>query len=147
MLNRRKFLKTAAFTAVSSGLLTQVVSAHSPHPIRINRLTRARPRMTLRFFPYELKLRHVFTVATYSRSTTPDVQVEIDYDGITGYGEASMPPYLQQELGTLESAQAFLTQVQTIIGDFPDPFQLEDILGHIDSLSTGNAAAKAAVGD
>lgn len=145
MLNRRKFLKTAAFTAVSSGLLTQVVSAHSPHPIRINRLTGARPRMTLHFFPYELKLRHVFTVATYSRSTTPDVQVEIDYDGITGYGEASMPPYLQQELGTLESAQAFLTQVQTIIGDFPDPFQLEDILGHIDSLSTGNAAAKAAV--
>ena len=97
MLNRRNFLKTAAFTAVSSGLLTQVVSAHSPHPIRINRLIGARPRMTLRFFPYELKLRHVFTVATYSRSTTPDVQVEIDYDSITGYGEASMPPYLLQD--------------------------------------------------
>ena len=41
--------------------------------------------MKLRFFPYELKLRHVFTVATYSRTTTPDVQVEIEYDGITGY--------------------------------------------------------------
>lgn len=101
--------------------------------------------MTLRFFPYELKLRHVFTVATYSRSTTPDVQVEIEYDGITGYGEASMPPYLQQELGTLESVQAFLAQVQTLISEFPDPFQLEEILSHIDSLSTGNAAAKAAV--
>ena len=46
------------------------------------------------FFPYELKLRHVFTVATYSRTTTPDVQVEIEYEGVTGYGEASMPPYL-----------------------------------------------------
>ena len=42
------------------------------------------PRMKLRFFPYELKLRHVFTVATYSRTTTPDVQVEIEYDGLTG---------------------------------------------------------------
>ena len=44
--------------------------------------------MKLRFFPYELKLRHVFTVAAYSRTTTPDVQVEIEYDGIIGYGEA-----------------------------------------------------------
>ena len=101
--------------------------------------------MRLRFFPYELKLRHVFTVATYSRSTTPDVQVEIDYDGITGYGEASMPPYLQKELGTLESVTAFLKQVQDKIGDFPDPFCLEEILAYVDGLSEGNAAAKAAV--
>lgn len=145
MLNRRNFLKTAAFATVSSGLLTQEVSAYTPHPFHINRLTGAHPRMSLRFFPYELKLRHVFTVATYSRSTTPDVQVEIDYDGITGYGEASMPPYLQQELGSLESVQAFLAQVQHIIGDFPDPFQMEEILNRVDALSTGNTAAKAAV--
>jgi L-alanine-DL-glutamate epimerase-like enolase superfamily enzyme len=44
------------------------------------------PKMKLRFFPYELRLRHVFTVAAYSRTTTPDVQVEIEYDGIIGYG-------------------------------------------------------------
>lgn len=101
--------------------------------------------MHLRFFPYELKLRHVFTVATYSRSTTPDVQVEIEYDGIIGYGEASMPPYLQKELGTLESVTAFLKQVQAKIGDFSDPFRLEEILAYVDGLSEGNAAAKAAV--
>ena len=65
------------------------------------------PKMKLRFFPYELKLRHVFTVATYSRTTTPDVQVEIEYDGIIGYGEASMPPYLQHELGTMDSVTGF----------------------------------------
>ena len=147
MLNRRDFLKTAALATASSGLLAHEVAAHPlvPHPFHINRQVGSRPHMTLRFFPYELKLRHVFTVATYSRSTTPDVQVEIEYDGITGYGEASMPPYLQQELGTLESVQAFLAQVQTLISEFPDPFQLEEILSHIDSLSTGNAAAKAAV--
>lgn len=147
MLNRRDFLKTAALATASSGLLAHEVAAHPlvPHPFHINRQVGSRPHMTLRFFPYELKLRHVFTVATYSRSTTPDVQVEIEYDGITGYGEASMPPYLQQELGTLESVQAFLAQVQTLISEFPDPFQLEEILNHIDSLSTGNAAAKAAV--
>ena len=38
-------------------------------------------KMKMTFFPYELKLRHVFTVATYSRTTTPDVQVEIEYEG------------------------------------------------------------------
>ena len=83
--------------------------------------------MQLRFFPYELKLKHVFTVATYSRSTTPDVQVELEYDGLVGYGEASMPPYLQKELGTVESVMAFLRKVQEGIGRFEDPFQLEDI--------------------
>ena len=103
------------------------------------------PCLRLRFFPYELKLRHVFTVATYSRSTTPDVQVELDYDGVTGYGEASMPPYLQEELGSLESVMAFLRQVQARIGQFTDPFRLEDILAWVDGLSEGNAAAKAAV--
>ena len=84
-------------------------------------------------------------MATYSRTTTPDVQVEIEYDGVIGYGEASMPPYLQKELGTMESVLAFLKKVQDIIGQFPDPFQLEDILAYVDKLSPGDAAAKAAV--
>ena len=96
--------------------------------------------MELRFFPYELQLRHTFTVASYSRTTTPDVQVEITYDGFTGHGEASMPPYLGQ---TVESVCAFLGKVD--LGQFSDPFQLEDILGYVDSLSPGDTAAKAAV--
>lgn len=101
--------------------------------------------MSLRFFPYELQLRHTFTVATSSRTTTQGVQVEIEYEGLTGYGEASMPPYLQKELGTLESVQAFLKRVQDIIGEFDDPFKLEEILARIDSMSESDAAAKAAV--
>jgi len=101
--------------------------------------------MTLRYFPYELQLRHTFTVATSSRTTTQGVQVEIEYEGLVGYGEASMPPYLQKELGTLESVQTFLKRVQDIIGEFDDPFKLEEILARIDSMSESDAAAKAAV--
>jgi len=101
--------------------------------------------MTLRYFPYELQLRHTFTVATSSRTTTQGVQVEIEYEGLVGYGEASMPPYLQKELGTLESVQAFLKRVQDIIGEFDDPFKLEEILSRIDPMSESDAAAKAAV--
>ena len=146
MQNRRDFLKTAAFAALGSGMVINNVFAgeSTPAPFNINK-SGANARMKLRFFPYELKLRHVFTVATYSRTTTPDVQVEIEYDGITGYGEASMPPYLQKELGTMESVMAFLKKVQDVIGQFPDPFQLEDILAYVDKLSPGDAAAKAAV--
>ena len=143
MQNRRDFLKTAALAAL--GLGTGLHRAEAIPLFNINAKAGITPRMRLRFFPYELKLRHVFTVATYSRSTTPDVQVEIEYDGIIGYGEASMPPYLQKELGTLESVMAFLKQVQDKIGDFADPFKLEDILACIDGMSEGNAAAKAAV--
>lgn len=146
MQNRRDFLKTAAFAALGSGVVINDVfgGESAPKLFNINK-SGVNARMKLRFFPYELKLRHVFTVATYSRTTTPDVQVEIEYDGVIGYGEASMPPYLQKELGTMESVLAFLKKVQDIIGQFPDPFQLEDILAYVDKLSPGDAAAKAAV--
>ena len=150
MQNRRDFLKTVALVAIGSGVVAGDLLAMRREGGRaawfnINRVAGASPRMQLRFFPYELKLKHVFTVATYSRSTTPDVQVELEYDGLVGYGEASMPPYLQKELGTVESVMAFLRKVQEGIGRFDDPFQLEDILAYIDGLSEGNAAAKAAV--
>lgn len=121
-----------------------MASDAKPAPFHIN--TRGlKPKMQLRFFPYELKLAHVFTVASYSRSTTPDVQVELEYDGIVGYGEASMPPYLAKELGTVESVMAFLQRVQQVIGAFDDPFKMEEILTYIDAMDEGNAAAKTAV--
>ena len=96
--------------------------------------------LRMSFEPYELQLRHVFTVSSYSRKTTPGVQVRIDYQGITGYGEASMPPYLGQ---SVETVTAFLRIVD--LTRFSDPFCLEDILGYVDSLSPGDSAAKAAV--
>ena len=127
MQNRRDFLKTAAFAALGSGMAINSVLAGEgamPALFNINKKSGVTPKMKLRFFPYELKLRHVFTVATYSRTTTPDVQVEIEYDGIVGYGEASMPPYLQHELGTMDSVLAFLEKAPsttfTIGIDTPD---------------------------
>jgi L-alanine-DL-glutamate epimerase-like enolase superfamily enzyme len=61
-----------------------------------------------------------------------------------GYGEASMPPYLQKELGTVESVMDFINTKMDLTR-FNDPFQLEEILDYVDSLSPGDAAAKAAV--
>ena len=103
-------------------------------------IVKGKARMKLSFEPFELKLLHTFTVAGHSRTTTPDVQLRIDYDGFTGYGEASMPPYLGQ---SVESVCSFLGKVD--LERFSDPFQMEDILSYIDSLSPGDSAAKAAV--
>lgn len=141
MQNRRNFLKTAALAALGSGLVINNVWAGETAATSffIHKLGKG-GKMKLKFFPYELKLNHVFTVASFSRTTTPDVQVEIEYEGLIGYGEASMPPYLGQ---TVESVMAFLKKVN--LGQFNDPFQLEDILAYVDSLSPGDAAAKAAV--
>ncbi len=134
MQNRRDFLKTSALAAAGVALV-----GCAGGPQRFNVL-KGDGKLHLKYFPYELQLRHTFTVASYSRTTTPDVQVEIEYEGVTGYGEASMPPYLGQSVATVS---AFLEKVD--LEQFTDPFQLEDILAYVDSLSPGDSAAKAAV--
>lgn len=138
--NRRQFLKTAAFTALGTAAFTgNLLGGNNISLFNINRKGKL-GRMKLNFYPYELQLRHVFTVATNSRTTTPDVQVEIEYDGITGYGEASMPPYLGE---SVDSVMNFLKKVN--LEQFTDPFQLEDILSYVDNIALGNTAAKASV--
>jgi L-alanine-DL-glutamate epimerase-like enolase superfamily enzyme len=96
--------------------------------------------MKLRFYPYTLDLKHPFNIATFSRTTTPVMMVEVEKDGIIGYGEASMPPYLGE---SHETAKAFLSKVD--FSRYPDPFLLDDILHDVDAIAPGNTAAKAAV--
>jgi L-alanine-DL-glutamate epimerase-like enolase superfamily enzyme len=96
--------------------------------------------MVLRFKPYELHLKHVFTLATGSRSTTPVMLTEIEYENVVGFGEASMPPYLGENHAT---AGVFLSKVD--LAQFSSPFLVEDILNYVDQLMPGNYAAKASV--
>ena len=138
MQNRREFLKTTGLLATAAAIGPVTVGCtRGPQRVNINRLS---GKFRLSFEPYELQLRHTFTVASYSRKTTPDVQVRLDFDGFTGYGEASMPPYLGQ---SVESVTAFLQKVD--LSGFSDPTRMEEILTYIDSLSEGDSAAKAAV--
>jgi L-alanine-DL-glutamate epimerase-like enolase superfamily enzyme len=96
--------------------------------------------MTLRYRPYTLELIHTFTLASVSRTTTPVMLVEVEADGIVGYGEASMPPYLGE---SHETAAAFLAKVD--LGHYASPFRLERILADLDAVAPGNPAAKASV--
>ena len=97
-------------------------------------------KFTLRFKPYTLTLRHVFTVASFSRSTTPVVLTQLEYEGVVGFGEASMPPYLGE---SQESVMAFLNKID--LSSFDSPFQTEEILHAVDALEAKNTAAKAAL--
>ena len=139
-MKRRDFLKTSAIGAAGVALSGGLQACVSPRKGPVPYSAGGSARMKLSFFPYELQLRHTFTVASYSRTTTPGVQVRIEYDGFTGHGEASMPPYLGQ---SVESVCSFLQKID--LAQFSDPFQLEDILTYVDSLSPGDSAAKAAV--
>lgn len=140
-MKRREFIKTAGL--VTAGAACTGLGGCNREPaskgFNFNKLGTG-SGLRLSFEPYELQLRHTFTVSSHSRKTTPDVQVKLEYEGFTGYGEASMPPYLGQ---SVETVCAFLSKVD--LAQFNDPFQLENILAYVDSLSPGDSAAKAAV--
>ncbi|MBI5601437.1 MAG: dipeptide epimerase [Gemmatimonadetes bacterium] len=136
--NRRDFLKQSSVLAGSAvaASLASLPAAASAQAARRG----AKPRLTLRYRPYTLELRHVFTIANSSRTTTPVVLTEIEYDGVTGYGEASMPPYLGESHA---SVLDFLARVD--LSKYENPFELDTILRDVDAITSGNTAAKASV--
>ena len=134
-MNRRKFLQATGLGLVALSSPISFSACGSP-----TRKTAPSGKLTLSFEPYELKLRHSFNLAKYSRTTTPDVQVRLEYDGIVGYGEASMPPYLGE---SVESVTKFLSQLD--LAQFTDPFRIEEIHEYMDKVAPDNRAAKASV--
>ena len=123
--------------AAGSRLAGQTAPA-VPQPRKIPGVRTA--KMQFRWRPFTAQLRHVFTVAVSSRSTTPGMLTEIEYDGVVGYGEASMPPYLGE---SQESVAAFFARVD--LGKYGNPFDLETILADLDAITSGNTSAKAAI--
>ncbi len=136
MESRRNFLRKAGLLAGSAIIGTKLSGLYGKSLPGI----RSSKKLTLRFKPFEVRLKHVFTLAAGSRTTTPVVLTEIGYDGITGYGEASMPPYLGENHDTVIN---FLNKVD--LSRFNDPFLFDDILTYTDSIAPGNYAAKASV--
>jgi L-alanine-DL-glutamate epimerase-like enolase superfamily enzyme len=129
---RRSFFKKSASVIASSALVSAIPM------FNIN--TQTSKKMKLTFRPYKLELRHTFTVAEASRTFTPAVLTEIEYDGLVGFGEAALPPYLGD---SQESVMEFLGRVD--LSKYSSPFQLEEILYDIDKIRFYNTAAKAAV--
>ncbi len=130
--SRRNFLSQAAAVAGATVMTPIPVSSQPAHPTP--------GPLKFRYRPFTLELRHVFTVAAMSRTTTPVMLTEIEWDGMIGYGEASMPPYLGESHAT---ANEFLSKVD--LSRYDDPFDIQRILSDIDALAPGNPAAKASI--
>ncbi len=96
--------------------------------------------MKLSLSQHTLRLRHTFTIARGSTDTKQVVIVLLEHAGITGIGEAAPISRYGESVDTVRS---FLVMVN--LENFEDPFQVESILGYVDTVSEGNYAAKAAI--
>lgn len=136
MTTRRNFLKSA-------GMLTAAATLFNPATIFAQKGVKksgGSKKMELSFVPFDAQMKHAFAIATSVRTTTPIVLTQITYDGVTGYGEAAMPPYLGE---TQASVIEFLKKVD--LSKFSSPFLIDDIMKYVDSITINNTAAKAAV--
>jgi len=96
--------------------------------------------MQATYIAYHLELKHPFTISKFSRRGTPLLLLKLSYENADGYGEASMVPYLGENM---ESAENFLSKVDW--NRFTFPFNFQEIINYLDSIEAGNPAIKAAV--
>ncbi len=96
--------------------------------------------MQLAYKPYQLELKHPFSIAKFTRTSTPIMLIRLTYEHTEGYGEASMVPYMGE---SIESAIAFLNKVDW--NRFIFPFNFEEIIDYLDSIDQGQPAIKAAI--
>lgn len=90
--------------------------------------------------PYYLELKHPFSIARFSRTGTPIMLLKISYNGVDGYGEASMVPYMGE---SVETAEAFLKKVDW--NRFVYPFNFQEVIAYLDGIDAGHPAIKAAI--
>jgi L-alanine-DL-glutamate epimerase-like enolase superfamily enzyme len=96
--------------------------------------------MKITYKAYQLELKYPFTIAKFSRTSTPIILLEIEYEGFIGFGEASMVPYMGE---SVETASNFLKKVD--LSAFSFPFNVEEIIDYLDGLASGMPAIKAAI--
>ena len=72
---------------------------------------------------FELELKHPFSIAKFTRTSTPLLLLKVNYEGFTGFGEASMVPYMGENV---ETATAFLKKLDLI--QFSFPFNMQKII-------------------
>jgi len=96
--------------------------------------------MKLRYHTYDLQLQHTFTIARESSDVSTVVFVELEHDGITGYGEAA-PSERYGE--TPDTVIDFLKKVE--IEKIDDPFLIERNAGYLESLSSKDYSARTAI--
>ena len=141
---RKAGLLTAAAVAAPSALLTGKTSETDPAGMVSGTGSGSgKGRLALEWKDFTGVMKHTFTISGSSRSSTPIVITRITWNGYSGFGEASMPPYLGE---TQASVHEFLKKVQeNVLPRFDDPFRIQEIMEETDRLAANNTAAKASV--
>lgn len=96
--------------------------------------------MQVRYRPYELALKHPFSIAKFTRTSTPLLLLKLTLNRVDGYGEASMVPYMGE---TYQGAEQFLSKVNWEKISYP--FNFEEIIAELDLIAEGQPAIKAAI--
>ncbi len=94
----------------------------------------------INYHPFNLKMKYIFRISRGARSSTPILLTAIQFDGVTGYGEASMPPLYGE---SIETATNFISKVN--LSNFNNPFDIDEIMDYVDKIEIGNTAAKASI--
>ncbi|MCC7301087.1 MAG: dipeptide epimerase [Bacteroidia bacterium] len=71
--------------------------------------------MELALEPFELKFKRPFVISHGTRSSTPAVLIRLEKDGITGYGEAALPPYYSE---TTESVCTYIRRHEHLLTEW-----------------------------
>jgi L-Ala-D/L-Glu epimerase len=135
---RRHFIRNSIATAGASAVVGPMTAFAN---ININTKTGFNKVMNLTFRSYDLELYHTFTISGYTRTKTTVILTEIAYDGVTGYGEAAVPPYMEGQ--SFQTATTFLKKVN--LTQFNNPFEIDDILTYVDNIDINNSCPKAGV--
>ena len=103
--------------------------------------------MLLTYQPYDLALRYPFRIALMSRISTPIVLVQIKSGVFTGFGEASMPPYLGENHASVCSFLDLANQkiFKHLSFSTSQVIDIQIIMNEVENLADNNKAAKAAI--
>lgn len=85
-------------------------------------------------------LKYPFSISGFTRTSTPLMLIELEYEGQVGYGEASMVPYHGESMAT---ATDFLAKVNP--DRFKPPFDFDEVTNYLDQLAPANPNIKAAI--
>ena len=81
--------------------------------------------MQLNVYDFDLKLKYPFSISRHTYYSQPNIILEMQYDGLSGYGEATINPYYHITIDNLK--ESFIAMNKRLKGySFETPDQLFD---------------------
>jgi len=98
--------------------------------------------MKLSYFPVELTYKYPFGISSNTRFSTTSIIVKLSWEEFSGYGEACLPPYLDEKPA---DCIRFIENAKSIVRNFDYPCSIAEVIMELDELDDKNNSAKAAL--